>query len=180
MQPEKWTPEQKNEVRRQWCVERLSASQIAAGYGVTRNAIIGLVHRMGLDGFRGANAEEIAAIQAKRRQNERARQNSKNARMRKGDVAPMFAMEKAPSSRVAEPAVAMLNIPFRGRRHDQCSWIPGEPGADAVCCGLAVKDGTSWCSHHHAMIYVPRALRVVASNNRPNRTTTRYGALRVA
>jgi hypothetical protein len=60
------------------------------------------------------------------------------------------------------------------------SWIPGEPGADAICCGLDVLDGKAWCAHHHAMVYEPRGLRVVASNKRPNRTTTRYGALRVA
>lgn len=163
-----------------WVEKRMSASQIANAMGVSRNAIIGLIHRMGLDGFREATAEEIAAQQALRAQRHRDLEAARAAKRLKEATAPKSAKVKAPV-RETLPPVPMLNIPFSLRRSTQCSWIAGDPSADATCCGLEVVDGKSWCAHHHAMVYEPRALRLVSSQQRrPNRTTTRYGALRVA
>lgn len=162
-----------------WVEKRMSASQIAKAMGVSRNAIIGLIHRMGLDGFREATAEEIAAQKALRAQRNRDLEAARAAKRLKEAAAPKSVKVKAPVRETLQP-VPMLNIPFSQRRATQCSWIAGEPGADATCCGLEVVDGKSWCAHHHAMVYEPRALRVVSSNPRPNRTTTRYGALRFA
>ncbi len=43
-----WPPERENILRHLWEVEKLSARQCAARIGVTRNAVIGKVHRMNL------------------------------------------------------------------------------------------------------------------------------------
>ena len=60
-----WTEDRVASLKRLW-LEGLSASQIAKQLGgVTRNAVIGKVHRLGLAGERGG--ERIAESQGRRR-----------------------------------------------------------------------------------------------------------------
>lgn len=57
-----WTDERVETLKRMW-TEGQSASQIAKVLGgVTRNAVIGKVHRLGLSN-RGAEGEEVAAVE---------------------------------------------------------------------------------------------------------------------
>jgi hypothetical protein len=182
MPVERWSADQKDQVRKLWCDERLSASQIGERMGASRNAMVSLIHRMGLDGSRGDDPSIIAARREQKLREDSQRQAARlAARQREKKDAPTRAKVSAPPKAANPSPLLMLNIPFSQRRSTQCSWIAGEPGADATCCGLDVVDGKAWCPHHYAMVYEPRALRLVASQQRrPNRATTRYGALRVA
>lgn len=123
--PVKWNEELREQVREMWNDKRMSAAQIGAEFNVSRCAIISLIHRMGLDGFRGASADERATLRAVRLQRDRARQASKAARQLKGDVAPKVAKTKAPEERVMAPTIEMLNIPFSERRRNQCKLDSG-------------------------------------------------------
>ncbi|MFL1874217.1 GcrA family cell cycle regulator, partial [Hansschlegelia beijingensis] len=60
-----WTDERVELLKKRWA-EGLSASQIAAELGgVTRNAVIGKVHRLGLSGRAKAAPSGVARLRAK-------------------------------------------------------------------------------------------------------------------
>lgn len=152
-----WTDELKSDVTALWCNERLSASEIGARFNVSRCAILGLIHRMGLDDSRGETAEQIATRRESRRLIRVARQKIHGERARQ---AIALAKPKRPKFGIAIPKPKPSDPPPGGfmcvaladRRKDQCTWIVGEP-SDGMQCGHQVVAGQSWCGHHHAIVY---------------------------
>jgi transposase-like protein len=120
-----------------------SGSQVAKECGVTRNSVLGRLHRTG---------------QSKR--------DSKMpvVRLRRYARTPYLRLQKLTQLMLADiPAPAQLNaehnVGFLFIKPNQCREILDKRGDDGLpmCCGAPVKPTHSWCPYHHKINYTPRA-----------------------
>lgn len=158
-----WNDERVELLKKLW-TEGLSASQIASRIGgVTRNAVIGKVHRLGLSG----------RATTSRMKTHRPRQRMANAK-RPAAAAPAgktrFASTGNPALRAlyqpeAEPylpAVEEIVIPLAERKTIQtlvecsCRWPIGDPQmADFHFCGKNKVPGLPYCEFHARRAFQP-------------------------
>ncbi len=174
-----WTAERVELLTKLWA-DGLSASQIAGELGnVTRNAVIGKVHRLGLSGRAksggGATKTRKAPAPA-----------AKTATFTK--PTPTEAVTAAiptPIPRQIQPTVSGANalkvepiatieteiaplpsadifIPVSERasiltlNERTCKWPIGDPGSDDFYfCGRQSDSGTPYCAHHRSIAYQP-------------------------
>jgi GcrA cell cycle regulator len=153
-----WTTDRVEHLKKLWA-DGLSASQIAAELGgISRNSIIGKVHRLGLAG----RAKSRTASMPRRR-----KPRSQGAMMRvvrptiRGNTAltPMHAIEPA---RRPEPEVIENIIPIGQRcstlelSEGKCRWPIGDPGTpDFFFCGGKTIEGLPYCGYHARIAYQP-------------------------
>ena len=141
-----WTEERVEVLKTLWN-EGLSASQIAGRLGgVTRNAVIGKVHRLGLSG-RAAPAKP-KAVQPK------------------PDPIP------APPPRAAvrmDPATwgeTRATVTTIGA--NECKWPIGDPAsADFHFCGQGAAGGKPYCAYHSSLAFQPNSARRDRSRKAP-------------
>ena len=149
-----WTDERVEQLKQYWA-EGLSASQIASKMGgVTRNAVIGKVHRLGLSGRatpakpkRGCVTE--AAPEAAPAEPETARAEMIDRLLEE----PAFVAPAVLSSGdMATVATLQRNM---------CKWPMGDPASDDFhFCGQPTVPGKSYCSYHARMAFQPSQRRV--------------------
>lgn len=166
-----WTDDRVELLKRLWA-EGLSASQIALrlAEGVTRNAVIGKVHRLCLAG-RVTSGQSAAAQEA------RARKTSPVPApvSAKSPVSPLLArsgtvgntalkLDLVPrNAPVLEPTPLRLVDVAKGGRitilhltEKTCKWPIGDPGNEAFCfCGHTPREGTPYCEYHARIAYQP-------------------------
>jgi GcrA cell cycle regulator len=155
---ETWTTERVDQLRH-FLTAGLTCSQIAAEIGVTRNAVIGKIHRLGLSPGRPRGRQPSALAQ----------------RMRSPRMAP--ALPRPPRSAIAQLLRAMTRLEavnvvrFPGAtempavesvKHcslleldsNGCRWPLGDPGkADFGFCGNESIAGVSYCAGHARLAY---------------------------
>ncbi|MES0879965.1 GcrA family cell cycle regulator [Roseibium sp. SCP14] len=172
-----WTNERVELLKKLWG-EGLSASQIAGELGgVTRNAVIGKVHRLGLSG----RAKSSTASAKPRRPRTAApagnsapkrttpQPQTHGATALKADIAPAPVIQAKPQ---VEP-IAELVVPISQRAsiltltERTCKWPIGDPATDDFYfCGRQSDAGVPYCAHHCKIAYQPvadrRARKVVA------------------
>jgi GcrA cell cycle regulator len=179
-----WTDERINLLKRMW-KEGKSAAEIAKtlGKGVTRNAVIGKAHRMGLSGRPSPIKKPPPAKKSASVKKNDATAESKSAPASAKGFAkktssvpqpPATAKKKAPGEReVAEPykmikeaippggGVALIDLSER-----MCKWPIGDPREpDFTFCGRPIRQGTPYCPDHAAMAYQTSSRRgAVAAN----------------
>jgi GcrA cell cycle regulator len=166
-----WTDERVELLKKLWN-DGLSASQIAAELGnVTRNAVIGKVHRLGLSG-RAKNPGSAAPRPRKpaARAPSHPGTSQPSAGMTRGNtaLAPQFAAEiEAEPEAEREPAPSEeVVVPFSERvtimdlREYMCRWPMGDPTtAEFRFCGGRSQTGLPYCSYHARIAYQPAADR---------------------
>src|SRR3954451_13097830 len=144
-----WNDERVETLKKLWA-EGLSASHIATELGgVTRNAVIGKVHRLGLFG----RAKSPATATPRPR---KARAHPQMIRVARPTMRGNTALATAFEYEVeAEPEVVDNVIPMGQRRtllelsEQTCRWPIGDPGdADFFFCGGPAAAGLPYCSHH--------------------------------
>jgi GcrA cell cycle regulator len=167
-----WTDERVDRLKRLWS-EGLSASQIAAQLGgVSRNAVIGKVHRLNLPGrakaggATSARSQKRAPIQAQTRTAAfaprtvtRTVNRPAGATMLKEEI-EVDALEvmEVSSSNVVVPIFKRLPLVKLTER--TCKWPIGDPLKDDFCfCGNDSPDNTPYCSYHQKLAYQPSAER---------------------
>jgi GcrA cell cycle regulator len=150
-----WTDERVEILKRLW-QEGLSASQIAAELGgVTRNAVIGKVHRLGLSG-RGQPTSSI------KRQRRASPTPAVRPRPRPTTVVGNLALqvnieafadaEAEPRRSTVVPIAKRLTIEMLTER--TCKWPIGHPGhEDFHFCGNDSLEGVPYCEYHSALAY---------------------------
>ncbi len=149
-----WTNERVESLTKLWR-DGLSASQIARQLGgVTRNAVIGKVHRLGLSG-RAAPSRPCRAAST----TPRAARADRPMRPRVRPVAPPRAPRTAQTPQApveAEPEGPGLVASMTGLAAHLCKWPIGDPkAAEFSFCGrLAAGDGP-YCLGHRAAAYRP-------------------------
>jgi GcrA cell cycle regulator len=144
-----WTTERVEQLRT--CVAAgMTCSQIAAEIGVTRNAVIGKIHRMGLS-TAGHKPAGIAKGIAKRMRPARARgAPTRLARMLRAMAAQMAAVAPIETMTVVASARCSLLELASGK----CRWPLSDPGkADFGFCGNDAIAGISYCLGHARLAY---------------------------
>ncbi len=180
-----WTDERVEILKKMWG-EGQSASQIAKELGgVTRNAVIGKVHRLGLSNRAGSGGTAKAEPKAK----PAAKAEAKPKSAPKADVQteeqpeppkPVLPIRKQiipagqplppqPSANEISPeALAKVSeIEKKAKRltlmeltERTCKWPVGDPATDDFWfCGLPVKAGKPYCEAHVGVAFQPMSAR---------------------
>lgn len=163
-----WTDERVELLKKLW-TEGLSASQIAArlGAGVTRNAVIGKVHRLNLSGR--VQQPRSAAPRAPRKQRAPSLAGHGNGRPTMptaggNALKPMARAEAQPRQEVIpEPQpLRLVDLPKDGRvtilhlSDKTCKWPIGDPSTEDFCfCGHNPREGSPYCEYHARQAYQP-------------------------
>jgi GcrA cell cycle regulator len=162
-----WSDERVELLKKLWG-DGLSASQIAAELGgVTRNAVIGKVHRLGLSG-RAKAARPAAPRQRKVR---RPSLPPRPAARVIGNTVLKVALSPELDEEVEEEVVVQVRaaavveelfIPPEERvtilqlTEQTCKWPVGDPGsAEFYFCGRRSEPGMPYCEHHCRIAYQP-------------------------
>ena len=143
-----WTDERVELLKKLW-LDGLSASQIAKQLGgVTRNAVIGKVHRLGLSGRATPSQPQRPAFKAPR--------------------APRPAVAAAPRRAPSEPS-QLPAMPVQAYYPEEpgsatvltlgahmCKWPIGDPSSDGFTfCGRRSSEGP-YCGEHARVAYQPQ------------------------
>lgn len=166
-----WTDERVELLKKLW-QDGLSASQIAKQLGgVTRNAVIGKVHRLGLSGRATPSKPQRTTFKAPR---------------------PVRAAVAAPSPprRIAEPvSVSAQTAPTPVRYIDErpgtatvltlgahmCKWPIGDPSLDSFTfCGRRSEDTGPYCHEHACVAYQPAQAKKKSGAAELARSLRRY------
>lgn len=170
-----WTDERIETLRKLW-LEGLSASKIAGvlGCAITRNAVIGKVHRMGMSGRAKTTSSLPTRPRAKEEVQIRAPERMVVASPRASMPMPVvrgntaLAMDLAPVMATAphvetKPMNENVVIPISERvtimelRESMCKWPLGDPmSADFRYCGArSPSGGGPYCLPHARVAYQP-------------------------
>ncbi|MEO1105769.1 MAG: GcrA family cell cycle regulator [Pseudomonadota bacterium] len=160
-----WTDERIETLRKLWA-EGHSASQIAdtLGGGVSRNAVIGKIHRLGLSGRVKSTrtAQRRPAVRAKPAPKPAAPPPAAQPRVMavgstvvkvvaretpEPEAAPV--LEAAPEPRIAEVVPLHGGVSLFDLKASSCRWPVGDPsGDDFSFCGLKTNQGETYCTAH--------------------------------
>jgi len=178
-----WTDERVELLKKMWG-EGQSASQIAKELGgVTRNAVIGKVHRLGLSNRAGGTAAPAAAKPAGREKPAIREKAAKPA----AEPAPAEAQPAAPvpmrkpiipagqplppqpsANEISPEALASVReVEKKARKiglmqltERTCKWPIGDPATeDFWFCGLGVQPGKPYCEAHVGVAFQPMSSR---------------------
>jgi GcrA cell cycle regulator len=140
-----WTDERVEQLKQLWS-DGLSASQIARQLGgVTRNAVIGKVHRLGLAGRATPARTERPRIQVARRQ----------TRPRPAPIIHVPIVEKDPIVDDQGRKTTVLTINDR-----MCKWPIGDPSTSEFhFCGHPPKSSSPYCDAHSVKAFQPAQSR---------------------
>ena len=156
-----WTDERVELLKTLWA-EGLSAAQIANKMGgVTRNAVIGKVHRLGLSG-RAAPAKPQRGC-------------GPSMERREETVAAKPARQENFKPVIPEPdSIAPLVLDSGDRmtvatiKNNMCKWPIGDPAKDDFhFCGQAAGTGKSYCAYHARLAFQPPQRRERDAGRRP-------------
>ena len=142
-----WTDERVASLKKLW-LDGLSASQIAKQLGgVTRNAVIGKVHRLGLSGRAAPSQPQRPVFKAPRPQ----RPAPAAAPVRRAEPiappTPIYVREESPGSATVLTLGAHM-----------CKWPIGDPSTDGFSfCGRRTGQDGPYCVEHSRVAYQPSA-----------------------
>jgi len=153
-----WTDQRIDQLKTLW-EKGLTASQIAGELGgVTRNAVIGKVHRLGLSGR--AKAKPASVARPRKVVKTAARTSTISVR---GNLAVIEMVDVEPE---VMPVRENVVIPMSKRisimelREGVCRWPLGDPmHADFAYCGADCGGGKTYCEAHARIAFQPHGDR---------------------
>lgn len=175
-----WSDERVEQLKKLWQAG-LSSSQIAAelGAGITRNAVIGKVHRLGLSGRR---KEPTGSKELRKIRRPQSPQPSRRIRALREAIEEATNDTHAAHLEAAaefDPSVISVSdaeIPVEHRitsivdlEETHCRWPIGEVGTDAFYfCGAGGRklDGLPYCARHSRIAYTTPAERAEGRRTR--------------
>lgn len=166
-----WTEERVEILKKLW-LEGLSASQIAKQLGgVTRNAVIGKVHRLGLSGRAAPSQPTRPAFRTPRPPRP---VSSAPAAHRRHDGPRLEGVPRAllrPAGFVEQPGTAtVLTLGAH-----MCKWPIGDPAsAEFTFCGRRAGDEGPYCVEHARLAYQPPQAKKKTSAAELARSLRRY------
>jgi GcrA cell cycle regulator len=153
-----WTDERVEFLRKLWS-DGLSASQISAelGPGITRNAVIGKIHRLGL----AERAKKVSAQRPRVAKPPRQMRQRTNGAASHGSLALAFAphVVAAPQHAPEEENVIPISerVSLVELCESMCRWPMGDPHADdfRFCGGKSTLGSGPYCAYHARVAYQP-------------------------
>jgi GcrA cell cycle regulator len=153
-----WDDQRIEQLKKLWS-DGLSASQIAAELGgVTRNAVIGKVHRLGLSGR--AKAKPASVTRTRKVIKTVTRASTVTVR---GNLAVVEMLETTPQ---VMPTRENVVIPMSRRisimelKEGVCRWPLGDPlQSEFAYCGADCSSGKTYCEAHARMAFQPQGDR---------------------
>lgn len=133
-----WTEDRVGRLKTLW-LEGRSAAQIAGDldHGITRSAVLGKVHRLGLSAGRARSRASVAP-------------RPSPLRSRRAHSAAAIRAAAEPVSTPAHGLATLLSV-----RRCECRWPYGDPkGLEFSLCGQPVARG-AFCGPHAAVAYRP-------------------------
>ncbi len=141
-----WTDEMIEGLRQMW-KKGLTANEIAKTLGVSKNSIVGKVHRLNLT----ARPSPIKRKSEDENQDEQVSVQAENF-SKKFVITPI---EINNTSMVAPSSEQNGCLPLTELDNHTCRWPIGDPRDEGFCfCGKKVKSGQTYCEEHAAMAYV--------------------------
>lgn len=162
-----WTDERVELLKKLWTEDGLTASQIAQqlGGGITRNAVIGKVHRLGLSG----RAKTVSQAPRVARPKQRSTSNVQRTVTRPvsfGSTALKIEAEvelevvATPAVMISFPAPTNEKVNIMQLGYRTCRWPVGDPVAsDFGFCGAESSGEKPYCPYHCAVAYQPSTER---------------------
>ena len=173
-----WTDERVELLKKLWS-DGLSASQIAAEIGgVTRNAVIGKVHRLGLSGRGKAKTAPLPSGPGRPpgrrapRADRRRRARSRTCVLAPG-AAAAGGRARIRRGRARDEVVVPMSerVTIMDLRESMCRWPMGDPTKPEFrFCGARSVTGLPYCTHHARVAYQPVADRKRDRRLRPRLT----------
>jgi GcrA cell cycle regulator len=159
-----WTDERVESLKKLW-QEGLSASQIAGRLGgVTRNAVIGKVHRLGLSGR--ATTSRMKSHRPRRPAAATQKRLATKPRFAQTGNTALRALYQGDTVEPYVPAVEELVIPEKERKYittlteNCCRWPIGDPQHDDFhFCGKGKVTGLPYCEFHARRAFQPPQAR---------------------
>ena len=151
-----WSHNRVEQLKKLW-EAGLSASQIAAELGnVSRNAVIGKVHRLGLSG-RGKSLSLAAPRHSKAHPAQHMMRVTPP--IARGNTALARAFEVEPDPVTSDNVVPMSKrLSLLELNEATCRWPIGDPSSpDFFFCGGKVLAGLPYCAQHSRVAYQPPA-----------------------
>src|SRR6202035_2592695 len=155
-----WSDDRVEQLKKLW-EAGLSASQIAAELGnVTRNAVIGKVHRLGLSG-RAKSPSSAAPRPRKARPAQQMMRVSRPVSRGNTALAHAFEVELEPDPIAYDNVVPMSQrLSLLGLNEATCHWPVGDPSSpDFFFCGGKALQSLPYCAHHSRIAYQPASDR---------------------
>ncbi|WP_188612786.1 GcrA family cell cycle regulator [Chelatococcus reniformis] len=162
-----WSDDRVELLKRLWA-EGLSASQIATAMGgITRNAVIGKVHRLGLSGRAKAAASGVPkprkSVAAPPRSTAASPRPAQGPTVQGNTVLAVSmrietdAYEPHPATQAADVVVPLSErVTITELRENMCRWPLGDPtSAEFRFCGNRTTPGQPYCAHHARIAYQP-------------------------
>ncbi|MBQ8750361.1 MAG: global cell cycle regulator GcrA-like protein [Alphaproteobacteria bacterium] len=156
-----WTDEAVEELKKMWD-KGMTTGQIAKVLNVTKNSIIGKVHRLCLTArpspikkSSGNSAEKKASKPQKAEKVEKATKTS-NKVVKEVPVSPI-----SENTKNTTPVVEETNIPLVKLDNHTCRWPMGDPKDEDFCfCGKRIRTGQTYCEEHAAVAYVKAGKKI--------------------
>jgi GcrA cell cycle regulator len=147
-----WTDERVELLKKLWS-DGLSASQIAAELGgITRNAVIGKVHRLGLSGRAKSPSSAAPRPRKARTSGHMLRVSRPTIR---GNTALAYDYDLEPEPELLEIPVEQRKTLLQLNEHT-CRWPIGDPGGtDFFFCGGDASNELPYCTYHCRVAYQP-------------------------
>jgi GcrA cell cycle regulator len=167
-----WTDERVELLKKMW-LDGHSASQIAKQLGeVTRNAVIGKVHRLGLSGRAAPSQPARPVYKAPRPP--RPVVTATPVQRRPVEVRPAQPV-------VTAPAPVAIYVEERGTATvltlgaHMCKWPIGDPATDEFTfCGRRAGDEGPYCVEHARVAYQPQQSKKKSASSELTRSLRRY------
>ncbi|MBF0246472.1 MAG: hypothetical protein HQL36_00140 [Alphaproteobacteria bacterium] len=133
-----WTPDRIKVLMALW-EEGLATSEIGRRLGVTKNAVVGKVHRLGLKKRQSPIRQATPAPAA--------------AQPKKAKAAAPASKPEHPAPKPVMPTGEVVRL--EALTAAMCSWPEGEPGTPEFhFCGQPAAEGKPYCEAHCARAYV--------------------------
>lgn len=159
-----WTNDRVEQLKTLW-IDGLSASQIASQLGgVTRNAVIGKVHRLGLSGRQKTSTRHVKKAKPESKQVAKQPRKPAQARATVGATAaqalsPCHLLEPLPQKLAEKNNVIPMSRYLTIQELDAhtCRWPIGDPQSPQFrYCGAPTDPGQIYCGPCSQKAYLPR------------------------
>lgn len=149
-----WTPEKVKELKKLW-KKGLTTVEIGRMIGISKNAVVGKAHRLGLESRPSPIKREeaplakkvVIVVASKKKTGSAVKTKADNE---KPDFGECQEIKDAPLSKeFAAKGVKLVDL-----KPDSCRWPLGDPKDPNFCfCGKTVVPGKVYCKEHCAVAY---------------------------